>query len=67
MDSAQRGQKLREEAAKKEAQRRLAQQELLLQKDLDAVGLSDLYRKLSAGSQVQYSPQVPLTYAGSIS
>ena len=54
VDSVQRGQKLREEAAKKEAQRRLAQQELLLQKDLDAVGLSDLYRKLSASSQVQH-------------
>lgn len=51
----QRSQKVREEKAKLDCQHRLAQQDLLLRKDLDAAGLSELYRKLSAASQVLYS------------
>lgn len=43
---------MREEKAKLECQQRLVQLELLLRKDLDAAGLSDLYRKLSVASQV---------------
>ena len=50
--NAQRSQKVREEKAKLECQQRLVQLELLLRKDLDAAGLSDLYRKLSVTSQV---------------
>ncbi len=46
---------MREEKAKLDCQHRLAQQDLLLRKDLDAAGLSELYRKLSAASQVLYS------------
>ena len=41
-----------EEKAKLECQHRLAQQDLLLRKDLDAAGLSEVYRRLSAASQV---------------
>ena len=43
---------MKEEKAKLECQHRLAQQDLLLRKDLDAAGLSELYRRLSATSQV---------------
>ena len=43
---------MKEEKAKLECQHRLAQQDLLLRKDLDAAELSELYRKLSATSQV---------------
>lgn len=46
---------MREEKAKLECQHKLAQQDLLLRKDLDAAGLADLYRKLSAMSQVGFS------------
>ena len=47
---------MREEKAKLDCQQRLAHQDLLLRKDLDATGLSELYRKLSAASQVLLPP-----------